>query len=112
MSNNLRGALEELMQRVAAREDGWKKAYEANEMTHEDAASATLEDRWAYVEIRTILAANPDNTTTEWGMQNILGTTRPLSSEHEARSIAAEWATEGMTCIPVVRQVTEWVVAP
>lgn len=46
--------LDGLLVALTAREDRWKKAYEAGEMSHEEASSAAREDRWLYGCIREI----------------------------------------------------------
>lgn len=49
--------LDALMAELVAREDRWKKAWEGGEMSHDEASSAALEDRWVYVQLADIRAA-------------------------------------------------------
>lgn len=60
-------------------------------------------------ELRTILAAHPDNTSTEWGIQTDSGIEGPYS-ETVARMYARESDTQGWDEPGelVSRQVTEW----
>lgn len=49
-----RVALDGLMSELVAREERWKKAFEAGEMTHDEASSAALEDRWVYSQLAAL----------------------------------------------------------
>ena len=44
-------AIDTLMAELVAREERWKKAWEVGELTHEEAVSATQEDRWVYAQL-------------------------------------------------------------
>jgi len=57
MVREQRAAIERVKAELVAREDRWKKAWEDGELTHEEAVSATLEDRWAYAQLAGIRAA-------------------------------------------------------
>jgi len=47
-------AIDALMTELVAREERWKKAWEVGELTHEEAVSATQEDRWVYAQLAEI----------------------------------------------------------
>jgi len=55
MSDEIREPLEALMSDLVAREERWKAAYEKGELTHEEASSAALEDRWVYAQLADIV---------------------------------------------------------
>jgi len=44
-------AIDTLMAELVAREERWKEAWGAGELTHEEAVSATQEDRWVYAQL-------------------------------------------------------------
>ena len=48
-------AVNGLMGELSAREDRWKAAYEKREMSHAEASSAALEDRWVYAQLAELL---------------------------------------------------------
>jgi hypothetical protein len=48
------GPVDALMAQLVAREARWKAAWESGELTHDEAVSATQEDRWAYGELAAI----------------------------------------------------------
>jgi hypothetical protein len=48
------GPVDALMAQLVAREERWKAAWESGELTHDEAVSATQEDRWAYGELAAI----------------------------------------------------------
>ena len=48
-------AVRALMGELSAREDRWKAAYEEGDMTHAEASSAALEDRWVYAQLAELL---------------------------------------------------------
>ena len=54
---DLDAKLDSLMAELVAREDRWKKAWEMEELTHDEAVSATQEDRWVYAQLAAIRAA-------------------------------------------------------
>jgi hypothetical protein len=55
-------ALRSLMLELSTREERWKVAFESGEMSHAEASSAALEDRWAYAELAGILGVSDTNT--------------------------------------------------
>jgi len=58
MTSTDRDPLYTLMHELAAREERWKTAYEKREMSHEEASSAALEDRWVYAQLARIRGAS------------------------------------------------------
>lgn len=47
-------ALDGLMRELVAREERWRLAYVAGDLTHEEASQIALEDRWAYAQLADI----------------------------------------------------------
>ncbi|HBH57884.1 MAG TPA: hypothetical protein DDY41_07000 [Arthrobacter bacterium] len=50
-------ALDVLMRELVAREERWRLAYVAGDLTHEEASEIALEDRWVYAQLADIRAA-------------------------------------------------------
>ena len=50
-------ALDVLMQELVTREERWRLAYVAGDLTHEEASEIALEDRWVYAQLADIRAA-------------------------------------------------------
>ena len=65
--------IEALMKQLVAREERWKSAWGCGQLTHDEAVSATQEDRWAYGELADIrfraAAALGSDTTNQEGTQ-------------------------------------------
>jgi hypothetical protein len=80
---DLTARLDAILSELSAREDRWKMAWESGEMTHEEASSAALEDRWAYAQLADLLVLAREQQAAIDAVRDFIGWCDAAASREE-----------------------------